>query len=116
MAERELAALNDRIREVFSSSALSEARVEQARLGLLEAEKLLTIAQEEIYRIRSEFSAAENGLEFQRKELAGLEGRLTRLESEAGELDQRLKECAAQRELLELRRDTSAVESADYGG
>ncbi|MBL0224497.1 MAG: chromosome segregation protein SMC [Geobacteraceae bacterium] len=111
-AEQELAALNDRIREVFSSSALSEARVEQARLGQLEAEKLLTAAQEEIYRIRSEFSAAESGLEFQRKELAGLEGRLTRLESEAGELEQRLKECAAQRELLELRRDTSAVESA----
>jgi len=112
LAERELAALNDRIREVFSSSALAETRVEHARLGLLEAEKLLTVAQEDIYRIRSEFSAAESALEFQRKELAGLEGRLTRLESEAGELEQRLKECAGQRELLELRRDTSAVESA----
>jgi len=111
-AERELAALNDRIREVFSASTASESRVEQFRLGLLEAEKLLIIAQEDIYRIRSEFSAAESGLEFQRKELAGLEGRLTRLESEAGELEKRLKECAGQRELLELRRDTSAVESA----
>jgi chromosome segregation protein len=111
-AERELAALNDRIREVFASSALGEARVEQTRLGLLEAEKLLTTAQEDIYRIRSEFSSAESGLEFQRKELAGLETRLTRLETEAGELEQRLKECTAQRELLELRRDTSAVESA----
>jgi chromosome segregation protein len=111
-AEGELAALNDRIREVFSASALSDVRVEQARLGLLEAEKLLTVAQEDIYRIRSEFSAAESALEFQRKELAGLEGRLTRLESEAGELEQRLKECAVQRELLELRRDTAAVESA----
>jgi chromosome segregation protein len=111
-AEQDLSALNDRIREVFSSSALSEARVEQARLGLLESEKLLTIAQEDIFRIRSEFSTAENGLEFQRKELAGLEGRLTRLESEAGELEQRLKECAAQRELQELQRDTSAVRSA----
>jgi chromosome segregation protein len=111
-AERELALLNDRIREVFSSSALSEARVEQSRLSVLEAEKLLTTAQEDIYRVRSEFSAAESGLEFQRKELYGLEGRLTRLESEAGELEKRLKECAAQRELLELRRDTSAVEAA----
>ena len=111
-AERELATLNDRIREVFAAAALSEARVEESRLGLLEAEKLLTTSQEEIYRIRNEFSAAENGLEFQRKELAGLEGRLTRLESEAGELEKRLKECADQRELLELRRDTSAVDSA----
>jgi chromosome segregation protein len=112
LAERELALLNDRIREVFSASALSDVRVEKTRLDLLEAEKLLTTSQEEIYRIRSEFSAAESGLEFQRKELAGLEGRLTRLESEAGELEQRLKECTAQRELLELRRDTSSVESA----
>jgi chromosome segregation protein len=111
-AERELATLNDRIREVFSTSALSEVRVEQARLALLEAEKLLTVAQEDIYRLRSEFSSAESGLEFQRKELAGLEGRLTRLQTEAGELDTRLKECTAQRELLELRRDTSAMESA----
>ncbi|MBK5274853.1 MAG: chromosome segregation protein SMC [Desulfuromonadales bacterium] len=112
-AQQELTALNDRIRQVFADSALSEARVEQTRLALLEAEKLLTTSQEEIYRIRSEFSTAESGLEFQRKELSGLEGRLTRLESEASELEQRLKECAGQRELLALRRDTSAVESAE---
>jgi chromosome segregation protein len=112
-AERALAELNDRIREVFAAAALGESRVEESRLALLEAEKLLTTSQEEIYRIRSEFSAAENGLEFQRKELAGLEGRLSRLESEAGQLEQRLKECSEQRELLELRRDTSDVESAE---
>ncbi|MDA8429976.1 MAG: chromosome segregation protein SMC [Geobacteraceae bacterium] len=111
-AERELAALNDRIREVFAASALSESRVEETRVGVLEAEKLLTTAQEEIYRVKSEFSTAEHALEFQRKELAGLEGRLLRLESEAGDLDGRLKECAAQRALLELRRDTCAVDVA----
>jgi len=111
-AERELTALNDRIREVFAASALAESRMEESRVGQLEAEKLLTAAQEEIYRVKSEFSTAENALEFQRKELAGLEGRLQRLDSEAGELDGRLKECAAQRELLELRRDTSAVAAA----
>ena len=111
-AELELGALNDRIRQVFAAATLGEVRLEESRLGLLEAERLLTVAQEEIYRVRSEFATAESGLEFQRKELAGLEGRLIRLESEAGELEQRLKECAAQRELLELRRDTSAVESA----
>src|SRR5512133_74839 len=110
--ERELTALNDRIREVFAASALAESRMEESRVGQLEAEKLLAAAQEEIYRVKSEFSAAENGLEFQRKELIGLEGRLQRLDSEAGELDGRLKECAAQRELLELRRDTSAVDAA----
>jgi len=109
-AQQELAALNDRIRDVFSASALAESRVEELRVHLLEAEKLLATAQEEIYRTKSEFSAAESGLEFQRKELSGLTGRLARLAAEAGELETRLKECAEQRELLELRRDASTTD------
>jgi chromosome segregation protein len=112
IAEQELAALNDRIREVFASSALAESRMEEVRVGQLESEKRLNAAQEDIFRVKSEFSSSEHALEFQRKELAGLEGRLQRLVTEAGELDSRLKECNAQRELLELRRDSSAVESA----
>ncbi|MBI5484714.1 MAG: chromosome segregation protein SMC [Deltaproteobacteria bacterium] len=111
-AERELAALNGRIREVFAASAIGESQAEEARLALLEAEKQLTTAQEEIFRVRNEFSATGNGLEFQRKELAALDGRLVRLAAEAAELDQRLKECSEQRGLLELRRDTGAVDAA----
>jgi len=38
-AESDQAALNGRIREVFSASALSEARIEESRLCLVEAEK-----------------------------------------------------------------------------
>ena len=111
-AERELAALNERIREAFAASALGESQAEEARVTLLEAEKQLTIAQEEIFRVRSEFTTTGNGLEFQRKELVGLDGRLARLAAEAAELDKRLKECGGQRELLELRRDTGAVDAA----
>jgi chromosome segregation protein len=111
-AERELAALNDRIREVFAASALGEAQAEEARVTLLEAEKQLTVAQEDIFRVRSEFSTTGSGLEFQRKELAGLDGRLARLNAEANELDKRLKECGAQRELLELRHATGSVDAA----
>ncbi len=111
-AERELVALNERIREVFAASAVGEAQAEEARVALLEAEKQLTVAQEEIFRVRSEFNTTGNGLEFQRKELAGLDGRLARLAAEAAELDLRLKECGAQRELLELRRNTSEVDAA----
>jgi len=114
-AEQGLATLNDRIREVFAASSLAESRVEETRLALLEAEKLLTSVQEDIFRARSELSTAENALEFQRKELAGLEGRLSRLESEAGELEQRLKECVEQQRVFELRRDSSTVESAAIG-
>jgi chromosome segregation protein len=112
VAERELATLNDRIRVVFASSALGETQAEEARVTLLEAEKQLTIAQEEIFRVRSDFTTTGNGLEFQRKELAGLDGRLARLTAEAAELEKRLKECGEQRELCELRRDTGAVDAA----
>lgn len=111
VAEQDLAALNERIREVFSAAALSESRVEKARLELLEAEKRLNSSQEDIYRIRGEFGAAESGLEFQRKELSGLTGRMTRLEAESGELELRLKECSEQHGTLELKRDAAATES-----
>ncbi|HXE97653.1 MAG TPA: chromosome segregation protein SMC [Dongiaceae bacterium] len=111
-AEQELAALNERVREVFAASSVGESQAEEARVALLEAEKQLTVAQEEIFRVRSEFSTTGNGLEFQRKELAGLDGRLARLTAEAAELDKRLKECVEKRGLLELRRDTGAVDAA----
>jgi chromosome segregation protein len=112
VAERELGALNQRIREVFSSTSVGEAQAEEARVRLLEVEKQLTTAQEEIFRVRSDFSTTGNGLEFQRKELAGLDGRTARLAAEAADLEKRLKECGDQREALELRRDTGAVDAA----
>ncbi len=110
-AERELVALNERIRAAFAASAVGESQSEEGRIALLEAEKQLTIAQEEIFRVRSEFSSTENGLEFQRKELAGLDGRQAKLTAESAELDKRLKECADQKELLEMRRDTGSVDA-----
>ena len=113
VAERELASLNERIRAVFASSSVGESRAEGARVALLEAEKLMMTAQEEIFRVRSEFSTTGNGLEFQRKELAGLDARQARLTAESAELDKRLKECADQRQLLEVRRDTGSVDAAD---
>ncbi|MHB8120543.1 MAG: chromosome segregation protein SMC [Desulfuromonadaceae bacterium] len=112
LAERELMSLNERLREAFAGTALGESRAEEARVTLLEAEKQLTVAQEEIFRVRSEFSTTGNGLAFQRKELAGLDGRLARLTAEAAELDKRLHECVEQRRLLELRRDTGSVDAS----
>ena len=109
-AEREMALLNERIRDVFAASSLGESRAEEARVALLEAEKALAQSQEEVFRVRSEFGTTENGLEFQRKELAGLDGRLARLEAETGELEKRLKECADQKAALELRRDTGSLD------
>lgn len=81
-------------------------------MTLLEAEKRLTVAQEDIFRVRSEFTTTENGLEFQRKELNTLEVRLQRLTAEVTSLEQRQKECTAQRELLELRRESGSSDAA----
>lgn len=112
ITESELAVFNERLREIFAASAVGEAQAEEGRVVLLEAEKQLTTAQEEIFRVRSDFSTTGNSLEFQRKELAGLDGRLARLTAEAAELDGRLKECGAQHGLLELRRSTGAIDAA----
>ncbi len=110
--ERELAGLQERIRVVFATSAVAEAQVEEARVAHLEAEKQLTVAQEEIFRIRSQYTATEQGLAFQRKELASLEARVTRLATEGGALEKRRAECLQQRELLELRLTTGTVDAA----
>ena len=112
-AENDLAMLNDRIRGVFSTSAACDAEVEKTRLRVLEAEKLLATAQEDIYRIKSEFSATENGLEFQRKELSGLESRLLKLDSESGQMQKRLTECAEQSNLLQFQRDRASGDVLD---
>ncbi|MDD2850854.1 MAG: chromosome segregation protein SMC [Desulfuromonadaceae bacterium] len=111
-AERGLGVLNDRMHEVSASAVLGETRAEEARVSLLETEKQLAAAQEELFRIRNEFSTTSNSLEFQQRELAGLESRLARSAAEAEELTLRLKECGEQRCLLELRRDTGSVDAA----
>lgn len=112
-AERDQMILNERIRTVFSASALSESRIEEARLRLVETEKQLAASQEEIYSIRSESRATESKLEFQRRELSNLTSRLCRFETETDESEMRLRECSAQRQLLEQRRESSgsAVEA-----
>lgn len=112
-AERDQVILNERIRTAFSASALSESRIEEARLRLVETEKQLAASQEEIYSIRSESGAKESKLEFQRRELSNLTSRLCRFETETDESEMRLRECSAQRQLLEQRRESlgNAVEA-----
>lgn len=109
-AEGALAALNERLRSVFATSTVAETRLEQLRLELAEAERQLGSAQEDIYRLKGESGAVESALEFQRKELDALTGRMARFESEIGELELRLKEAVEQRDALEIRREASAAE------
>jgi chromosome segregation protein len=112
VAEMELGLLNELIRKVFASSALGESQAEEARVALLETEKHLAIAQEEIFRIKSDFNTTENGLEFQRKELITLDGRLTRLTAESAELEKRRNECSEHRKFLELCLESSTTGAA----
>lgn len=111
-AERELLLLNEWTREVFASASVGEAHVETARIRQLELEKELSTAQEELFRVKSDFAAAENGLGFYRKEQAALEVRLKRLAAESGDIENRLAESAERRSLTELRRDTTLLDSA----
>lgn len=112
IAELELSALNDRIRQIFGASSNSEVKVEEAKVRLLEAEQKLTSTQENVFRVKSEFDSSGNRLEFQHKELASLNLRISRLESETEELALRINDQNAERETLELRRDKTAGENA----
>ncbi|CAH2032685.1 chromosome segregation protein SMC [Trichlorobacter ammonificans] len=85
-AEQELARLNERMQSAFGAVTQAESRMEEDRLSILEAEKALNCAQEELYRWRSDGAACENGLQFRHKELTALEERLLRLDEELASL------------------------------
>ena len=81
-----------------------ELRLEERRISLMEEEQGVTAAQEEAYRLKGELQTVENHLEFQRKELAGLDGRRLRLEEELSALERQKTEAARERESLETHR------------
>ena len=60
----------------------AELAVEGKRMALLETERLLAAAQEEIFRWKGELQGGENRLEFQRRELANLERQGSRFEED----------------------------------
>ncbi len=107
----EMFATQQRLNELETALATTDTDGEQIRLTVLEAEKGLNTAQEEIYRIKSEFNTAENRLQFRRKEQQTLTAQLERLASEATELDTRLRECEAKQENLELRKTSSSTDT-----
>ncbi|MBU5615468.1 chromosome segregation protein SMC [Geomonas azotofigens] len=80
--EREIAELESKLVDVTARLNDAELSVEEKRLALLETERQLTAAQEEIFRWKSELQGGENRLEFQRKELVNLERHGARFEEE----------------------------------
>jgi len=81
-AEQGLTLLNEQMQLAFAAVAQAESRLEEERLELLEAEKQLNTVQEELFRLRSDTAACENGLIFRRREQDTLAERLLRLDQE----------------------------------
>ena len=81
-----------------------ELRLEERRISLMEEEQGVTAAQEEAYRLKGDLQAVENRLEFQRRELAALDGRKLRLEEELAGLERQKTEAAKEQEGLEAHR------------
>jgi chromosome segregation protein len=109
----ELNALEQRGVTLTAARESGELALEERRIALLEEEKGVTAAQEEIYRIKSEFQGSENRLEFQKKELLNLERHTARFTEELAALERQLGEAETELKLLELRRGEFGAEAVD---
>jgi chromosome segregation protein len=103
--ESEIAGLEAKVAQLSMTLDEAELSVEGSRFKLLETEKLVTAAQEEIFRWKGELQAGENRLEYQRRELANHERQGARYEEELQGLRDQLAESERELEnLLQQRR------------
>jgi len=112
-ATAELDRFNRQVAELSGLLGEGELRLEEKRIALLEREKGLTTAQEEIFRLKGDSQAMENRLEFQRKELLNLERQRARFGEELINLKHRLADCEAELKTLEEHRGLFSVELAE---
>ncbi|HTP64481.1 MAG TPA: chromosome segregation protein SMC [Geobacteraceae bacterium] len=89
-----------------------ELRLEAKRIALLEREKELAAAQEEIFRLKGDGKAAESRLEFQKKELQNLDRQQARFREELIVLESRLTDAEAELKSIEENRGLFSVELA----
>lgn len=110
--EAEIAGLEQRVHDLSVKLNEAELSIEENRIALLDTERQLSAAQEEIFHWKSELQGGENRLEFQRRELANLERHGLRFEEELKGLQEQL--AASERELVALQeqREALAVELA----
>ena len=106
-AEQGLALLNEQMQLAFAAVAQAENRLEEERLALFEAEKQLNTVQEELFRLRSDTAACENGLIFRRREQDTLAERLLRLDQELRSLSEGKETASAQ--LIETQQQQQQV-------
>ncbi len=105
-------------RHVSRAAALSadleqrELVLDERRLALLEREKSLADAQEGVFRIKGDIQRYESRVEFQRKELGGLERQQERLGTELTGLEGRLAAAGEELKRLIEQSGAFAVEAA----
>lgn len=112
-AEREAARCRDRSADLAREAECRSLALDEKRAVLLEEEQKLNETQEETYRLRSEVSASDNRLGFQRKELAALEDRVMRFSRELGELDGRVRDAEAESLRLREQGESLSITLAD---
>lgn len=105
--QQQLGEQQQRIQEVSSAADTSENLVELQRLAMLESEKGLSAQQEELFRVRSEAVACENGLSFRRKERETITERLARLELEQQTITERRENLVAELTRLQQHQQTT---------
>ena len=98
--EAEISGLEERGRDLDTGLNHAELTIEGNRITLLESERQLAVAQEEIFHWKGELQGGENRLEFQRRELANLERHGARFEDELKGLQEQL--AGSERELTAL--------------
>jgi chromosome segregation protein len=98
--ETEICDIEGRVQALSNRLGAEELAVEGKKIALVETERLLAAAQEDIFRWKGELQVGENKLEFQRRELANLERHGIRFQEELQGLRDQL--AASQRELEAL--------------
>ncbi len=111
-AAGELAELDGKSTSLLAELEKGELLLDEKRIALLEEEKTLSVAQEELFERKGAIQAAENRLEFQRKELLNLDRQKGRLAEELTNLQKQLGEAETELKTLEERRGMFAFEMA----
>ncbi len=108
----ELAELEMKTAAVTSDLENRELALEEKRIALLEQEKVLSTAQEELYRAKGDIVGLENRLEFQRKESLNLEVQQGRHTEELANVERQMSESEAELKTLDERSGSFACDMA----
>ena len=108
----DLSLLEERAASAGAELADGELALEERRIVLLEEEQGVSAAQEEAFRLKSEFQGCENRLSFQKKELLNQERLIARFGEELAILERQHGEAEAEVAALQLRRDEFVTEAA----